>query len=85
MLTPEQVAEGSLKPCPFCGSGPARPQGNGPGQASFSGVEAMMIGTGYHHVWCGTCGSQGSTEATEAEAIAAWNRRAILAKEPSHD
>ena len=63
-----------LANCPFCGSGPAKEPGRYT-QASFSGVEAMTLGEGYHHVWCGTCGSQGSTQATAAEAIAAWNTR----------
>lgn len=64
-----------LLPCPFCGSGVAL----GPGrytQASFSGVEMQTLGESDHHVWCGTCGAQGSTEATEAEALTAWNTRA---------
>ena len=60
-------------PCPFCGSGPARSQGRGPGQASFSGVEMMSDLAGGYRVWCGTCGAEGSPEATEAEALTAWN------------
>jgi Lar family restriction alleviation protein len=61
-----------LKSCPFCGSGVAKEIGN----ASFSGVELMCGEKDRPYVWCGTCGSSGSFEDTEAEAIAAWNRRA---------
>ena len=57
-----------LKPCPFCGSGPARNVQN----ASFSGVELLESDMFF---WgnCGTCGTEGPKEATETEAIAAWN------------
>lgn len=68
-----------LKPCPFCGSGVARTVGN----AGFSGVELMGAGTDRPFVWCGTCGSAGSSEDSDCKAIAAWNRRAIPAVQPT--
>lgn len=61
-----------LKPCPFCGARAACSVGN----ASFSGVELMGAGTDRPYVWCGTCGSSGSFEDTDAKAVAAWNTRA---------
>lgn len=64
-----------LKPCPFCGARAACSVGN----ASFSGVELMGAGTDRPYVWCGTCGSSGSFEDTDAKAVAAWNTRADLA------
>jgi Lar family restriction alleviation protein len=71
-----------LKPCPFCGSGPATSRQN----ASFSGVELLNdYSHDYSHdgyivnwVHCGTCGAHGSSEMTSTEAVAAWNRRADL-------
>lgn len=64
-----------LKPCPFCGARAACSVGN----ASFSGVELMGAGTDRPYVWCGTCGSSGSFEDTDAKAVATWNTRTDLA------
>lgn len=64
-----------LKPCPCCGSGPAR----GPGQytsASFSGVE-IMDPTNQPYVWCGTCGLRTRACDSQAEAIETWNTRPL--------
>jgi hypothetical protein len=63
-----------LKPCPFCGSGPAR----GPGRytsASFSGVE-VMDQCNMPYVWCGTCCAQVRTCDSIEEAVFLWNARA---------
>ncbi len=65
-----------LRSCPFCGSGPARGFGQGPGQASFSGVEMMRGEKGRHYVQCGTCGAQSLTSFHEGAAISNWNTRA---------
>lgn len=74
----DEVEKVALKPCPFCGSGPARSPGRYT-QASFSGVEVIRDWREppTYSVQCGTCGASGSPERTEVEAIAAWNTRAL--------
>lgn len=62
-----------LKPCPFCGSGPAITVQN----ALFSGVELLD----YRGMWfanCGTCGTEGAKTALKDDAVKAWNTRADL-------
>ncbi len=49
-----------LKPCPFCG-----------GEALIDGD---LLGASW--VICRECGASGAQEDSDAEAIAAWNRRA---------
>lgn len=73
-----EVEKVALKPCPFCGSGPARSPGRYT-QASFSGVEVIRDWREppTYSVQCGTCGASGSPERTEVEATAAWNTRAL--------
>ncbi|WP_197432103.1 Lar family restriction alleviation protein [Blastomonas sp. CCH2-A2] len=65
-----------LKPCPMCGSGPAKGFGRYT-NASFSGVE-VMDQTNMPYVWCGTCCLQTCTYDSIEEAITAWNTRATL-------
>ncbi len=77
-----------LKPCPFCGGGPAkRVQGT-----SFSGVELQYngptpgqvqhaiswgddVGDCSFYVHCGTCGGMGPTHHKKDDAINAWKMR----------
>lgn len=63
-----------LLPCPFCGYGVAE-----------AGREPQRLNL--WHVFCSECDSGGPSCETEAEAIAAWNRRADLAapSAPAHD
>jgi len=65
------IEAAALKPCPFCGSGPAKRSFDG---TSFSGVEMMDSGE-WHHVWCGTCGNRTSDFIDQSSAIEAWNTR----------
>ena len=53
-----------MEPCPFCG-GEAQPALVQAGGIEWAQVECVSRG----------CGASGPTPATEAEAIAAWNRR----------
>ena len=57
-----------LERCPFCRS---------------SIVGAHVNDFHLHEVGCGACGCSGPAEASEAEAIAAWNRRAPAQPEPA--
>lgn len=61
----------TLKPCPFCGSGPAKVVGN----ASFSGVEIHEGARGRHYVQCGTCGASALGSFHQQAAIDNWNTR----------
>ena len=54
---------GELKPCPFCGSSDLENE-------SINAVKCQDCGGGVLLDW--------HTEMTEAEAIAAWNRRAVV-------
>jgi Lar family restriction alleviation protein len=52
-----------LKPCPFCGG---------------SNVSTYEV-KGSYSTLCVGCGGEGPEEDSEAEAIAAWNRRSPVA------
>ena len=52
-----------LKPCPFCGD------------FSISGVEEHGENAGEWYIYCTGCFTRTAYYNTEAEAIAAWNRR----------
>lgn len=52
-----------LKPCPFCGNS----------KRSWLGVENWQQG---FNATCWQCKARAAFKPTEAEAIAAWNRRA---------
>ena len=67
------VEQAELLPCPFCGAGPAKPEGRFT-NASFSGVE-LMTDPVLAYFWCGTCGAQSRHCETASEAFAAWNTR----------
>lgn len=54
-----------LKPCPFCG-----------GEAEILTAESMRGGYLFG-IMCNDCCSRGDVYETEAEAIAAWNTRAV--------
>ena len=54
-----------LKPCPFCG-----------GEAEMLTAESMNGGYLFG-IMCNDCRSRGDVYDTEAEAIAAWNTRAV--------
>ena len=56
-----------LKPCPFCGE--------------KDEVWVIQRMDGPYWVQCPDCGGSGSREATEEEAVIAWNRRAYEVKE----
>ena len=59
-----------LKPCPFCG---------GEAKISMKYVGYGSLGLGAHDwfgVYCADCDTSTREHQTEAEAIAAWNRRA---------
>jgi Lar family restriction alleviation protein len=57
-----------LKPCPHC------TQGSGEFVEFSTGPGPYMLLT-WHCVMCDTCGFTAESATTEAEAIAAWNRR----------
>lgn len=57
-----------LKPCPFCGSSMESPSWVLNAADSAERLMAVMC-------WQPHCGAQGAMYRTEAEAIAAWNRR----------
>ena len=65
MSTPAPV----LMPCPFCGGANIRIR-----CAAFLGDQKSYVGT------CEGCYSQSQLATSEAEAIAAWNRRTPLAR-----
>lgn len=58
----------TLKPCPFCGT-------HETSEGDCVGVNNLNDLTFW--VSCSKCGADGPREETEAEAIAAWNRRAV--------
>jgi len=68
MTTPDlkRLADAKLEPCPWCQ------------HAKFVHVTrvAMMSGNNKRRVTCDACHADGPIANTEAEAIAAWNRRA---------
>ena len=66
------MSERELLPCPFCGSVDCRPRYDDVAE------EAFQPG---HYVLCRGCGASGANVETEAEAIAAWNRRAQPARD----
>lgn len=51
-----------LKPCPFCGCADTK--------MTYIGFKAVAV------VTCDACGADGPCNYDEAEAVAAWNRRA---------
>jgi Lar family restriction alleviation protein len=59
----EDVIDGSLDPCPFCG------------ESSHLGFERDWDGAPCVNAHCVTCGADGDWFRTRAEARAAWNRR----------
>lgn len=69
-----------LKPCPFCGATPADDHaitnGNAP---SVYLAERMADGW---FVGCRPCGFKCTVTRTEAEAVAAWNRRPMVEVQP---
>ena len=73
MTEPENQAE-ALKPCPFCGGNDARVSRGAPGgffvwhKCGWGGFASEMFGYRFE---------------TEAEAVAAWNRRASLPEVPA--
>jgi Lar family restriction alleviation protein len=60
----------NLLPCPFCD-----------GEAALDSVEVMddHVVSDRYYVFCFECFAESANLATEAEAIAAWNRRAAPA------
>ena len=60
-------------PCPFCG-------GKAPIMEGFATLEVWPHGA-FHRVYCRSCQVRQLFHLTEAEAIAAWNRRAPLPKD----
>ena len=58
----------NLKACPFCGGGAELDEIG----EELADAECML---NRYYVGCNVCGAIGPDELTEAEAIAAWNRR----------
>lgn len=60
--------EVKLELCPHCG--------NSPQQCPQNSNQMQPLGRGWmQFIWCENCDAQGPLRETEAEAIAAWNRR----------
>lgn len=58
----------ALAPCPFC-------DGRDP-ELADSAVPSALTGMQKRAVYCNDCFCEGPTADTDADAIAAWNRRA---------
>ena len=77
-ITKEQ-RDAELKPCPFCGAG----QTSIDEQNHWTGMRNELLSVTLRH-WCAAADDQFERKSitirarTEAEAIAAWNRRALL-------
>lgn len=57
----------AMLPCPFCGSAPSEYPQNTSIPAKAGGYTQI--------IWCENCGCEGPERQTDAEAIAAWNKR----------
>jgi len=60
------MTQDSLLPCPFCSSTDVKPRND----------DVAYLPPATRYVLCRGCGASGANVETEAEAIAAWNRRA---------
>lgn len=61
-----------IQPCPFCG-------GEAHATTGFTTQENWPDGH-FHRIFCGKCQCRQLFHRTKAEAIAAWNRRAVPAQ-----
>lgn len=69
------ITEATLLPCPFCGTLGSQPP--------YRRGRTVNVRGSRHFAKCEICGAEGSHEMTEAEAIAAWNSRAVAASQPA--